>query len=82
MGSKCGVRLRENSEACVTYPCIASALIPLPKLTQSSLLLFSRIREFLDLYPEVRIQLILTNDELDLAMRQADIGIRLRRPAP
>jgi DNA-binding transcriptional LysR family regulator len=40
-----------------------------------------RIREFLDLYPEVRIQLILTNDELDLAMREADIGIRLRRPA-
>ena len=49
MGSECGVRLRENLEACVTYPCIASALIPLPKLTQSSLLLFSQIREFLDL---------------------------------
>ena len=40
-----------------------------------------RITEFLDLYPDVRIQLILTNDELDLAMRQADIAIRLRRPA-
>lgn len=40
-----------------------------------------RITEFLDLYPEVHIQLILTNDELDLAMREADIAIRLRLPA-
>ncbi|EIM27154.1 LysR family transcriptional regulator [Microvirga lotononidis] len=40
-----------------------------------------RITEFMDLYPEVRIQLILTNDELDLAMREADIAIRLRLPA-
>jgi DNA-binding transcriptional LysR family regulator len=40
-----------------------------------------RITEFLDLYPEVRVQLILTNDELDLSMREADIAIRLRRPA-
>jgi len=40
-----------------------------------------RIAEFLDLYPEVHIQLILTNDELDLAMREADIAIRLRLPA-
>ncbi|WP_414476483.1 LysR family transcriptional regulator [Microvirga sp. M2] len=42
--------------------------------------LAQRISEFLDLYPEVRIQLILTSDELDLAMREADIAIRLRRP--
>ena len=37
--------------------------------------LAQRIKEFLDLYPEVRIQLILTNEELDLAMREADIAI-------
>jgi DNA-binding transcriptional LysR family regulator len=43
--------------------------------------LAQRMSEFLDLYPEVRIQLILTNNELDLAMREADIAIRLRRPA-
>jgi DNA-binding transcriptional LysR family regulator len=43
--------------------------------------LAQRITEFLDLYPEVRIQLILTPDELDLSMREADIAIRLRRPA-
>ena len=40
-----------------------------------------RVSEFLDLYPEVRVQLILTNHDLDLAMREADIAIRLRRPA-
>ncbi|QRM32463.1 LysR family transcriptional regulator [Microvirga sp. VF16] len=39
-----------------------------------------RISEFLDLYPEIQIELILTNDELDLAMREADIAIRLRQP--
>jgi DNA-binding transcriptional LysR family regulator len=42
--------------------------------------LAERIKEFLDLYPEVRIQLILTPDELDLSMREADVAIRLRRP--
>jgi DNA-binding transcriptional LysR family regulator len=42
--------------------------------------LAQRIKEFLDLYPEVQIELILTNDELDLAMREADLAIRLRRP--
>jgi DNA-binding transcriptional LysR family regulator len=43
--------------------------------------LAQRITEFLDLYPDVRIQLVLTNDELDLAMREADLAIRLRRPS-
>ena len=43
--------------------------------------LAQRVAEFLDLFPEVRIQLILTNHDLDLAMREADIAIRLRRPA-
>ncbi|WP_457094230.1 LysR family transcriptional regulator [Microvirga sp. P5_D2] len=42
--------------------------------------LAQHLTEFLDLYPEVRIQLILTPDELDLSMREADVAIRLRRP--
>lgn len=45
-----------------------------------SIWLAQRIAEFLDLYPEVRVEMILTNEELDLAMREADVGIRLRRP--
>lgn len=43
--------------------------------------LSQRISEFVDLYPDVHIELILTNEELDLAMREADVAIRMRRPA-
>lgn len=39
-----------------------------------------RIPEFLDLYPDVKLQLLLENEELDLATRQADCAIRLRQP--
>lgn len=39
-----------------------------------------RVGEFLDLNPKVQIELILTNTELDIGMREADIAIRLRRP--
>jgi DNA-binding transcriptional LysR family regulator len=46
-----------------------------------SIWLAQRVGEFLDLYPDVRVELILTNEELDLAMREADVAIRLRRPA-
>lgn len=45
-----------------------------------SIWLAQRIAEFLDLYPDVRVELILSNEDLDLAMREADVGIRLRRP--
>jgi len=46
-----------------------------------SIWLAQRIAEFMDLYPDVRVELILSNEELDLAMREADVAIRLRRPA-
>ncbi len=39
-----------------------------------------RIREFIDLYPEITVNLILADRELDLSMREADIAIRLRAP--
>lgn len=39
-----------------------------------------RIQEFIDQYPEIQVELILSNDELDLGMRQADCAIRLRQP--
>lgn len=42
--------------------------------------LTERIPEFLDLYPDVQIQLLLDNEELDLNMRQADCAVRLRQP--
>ncbi len=39
-----------------------------------------RLGEFGDLYPDIRITLITTDEELDLAMREADVAIRLRQP--
>jgi DNA-binding transcriptional LysR family regulator len=39
-----------------------------------------RLGEFLDLFPDIQVQLILTDDELDLSMREADVALRLRQP--
>ena len=39
-----------------------------------------RIKEFMDLHPEIEIELIFNDKELDLATRQADVAIRMRRP--
>jgi DNA-binding transcriptional LysR family regulator len=42
--------------------------------------LTSRINEFIDVYPGIHLELILEDAELDVAMRQADVAIRLRAP--
>lgn len=42
--------------------------------------LTERMPEFLEIHPEINLQLILTNEELDLTTRQADCAIRLRQP--
>ena len=42
--------------------------------------LSARVQEFVELYPDLQVQLILDNEELDLNMRQADCAIRLRQP--
>ncbi len=42
--------------------------------------LTERLPEFLDLYPDIQLQLILTNEELELTPRHADCAIRLRQP--
>lgn len=39
-----------------------------------------RMGEFVSLYPDVELQLILSNAELDLQTLQSDIAIRLRQP--
>lgn len=39
-----------------------------------------RLDRFLDQYPDIDVELILSNDELDIAMREADCAIRLRQP--
>ena len=35
-----------------------------------------RLGEFLELYPEIKLQLLLTDDDLDLGMREADVALR------
>lgn len=42
--------------------------------------LSARAQEFVEQYPDIQVQLILDNEELDLNMRQADCAIRLRQP--
>ncbi|WP_376800515.1 LysR family transcriptional regulator [Candidatus Raskinella chloraquaticus] len=42
--------------------------------------LASRLKDFSERYPEISITLLLTDEELDLSMREADVGIRLRQP--
>ena len=39
-----------------------------------------RIKEFMDLNPGIEIELIFDDRELDLATREADVAIRMRRP--
>ena len=39
-----------------------------------------RIREFMQINPEIEVELIFDDKELDLSTRQADIGIFMRRP--
>jgi DNA-binding transcriptional LysR family regulator len=39
-----------------------------------------RLAEFRELYPDIELVVILTDDELDLSMREADVALRLREP--
>lgn len=45
-----------------------------------SLWLTPRIKDFLDLYPEIAVTMVLYDGELDLAMREADVAIRMMPP--
>src|SRR5580693_7046015 len=42
--------------------------------------LSSRLGEFVELFPEVKLHLLLSDDELDIGMREADVALRLREP--
>ena len=59
---------------------------PSGKLTVTTVVSFGttwltpRIQEFMKLNPEVEIELIFDDKELDLSTRQADVGIWMRRP--
>ena len=45
-----------------------------------SVWLTPRIKEFVELYPEIDLNIILVYDDLDLSMREADVAIRLTAP--
>ena len=45
-----------------------------------SVWLTPRLKEFTEIYPDINVTLLLDDKELDLAMREADVAIRLRRP--
>ena len=42
--------------------------------------LTERMQEFTELYPDIQVQLLLDNEEVDVTMRHADCAIRLRQP--
>ncbi|GGI74509.1 LysR family transcriptional regulator [Polymorphobacter multimanifer] len=39
-----------------------------------------QIGDFLDIYPDIAVQLMLTDDDLDLAKREADVAVRFHPP--
>ena len=43
--------------------------------------LVPKLGAFLELYPDVQLSIILTDDELDLSMREADVALRMREPS-
>jgi DNA-binding transcriptional LysR family regulator len=45
-----------------------------------SIWLTPRIREFLELYPDVQVAMVVDDSELDLSMREADVAIRMSPP--
>ncbi len=45
-----------------------------------SVFLASRMKEFVNRFPEIEVSLVLADTELDLSMRQADVAIRLTPP--
>jgi DNA-binding transcriptional LysR family regulator len=45
-----------------------------------SVWLTSRIKKFVNLYPEIEVSLVLADTELDLSMREADAAIRMEPP--
>jgi len=45
-----------------------------------SVWLAPRLKEFLETHPEIEVSLVLTDSELDLSMRQADVALRMTPP--
>ncbi len=39
-----------------------------------------RLREFMELYPDIRIEVVLNDEQIDISMREADVAIWTREP--
>ncbi len=49
-------------------------------VTFGTVWLAPRLKEFMELYPDIRISLVVDDHELDLSMREADVAIRMWKP--
>lgn len=67
-------RLSESREKPTGHLCVTTTF------GMGSGWLVERMPEFLSLYPDIQIQLLLDDEELDLTMRHADCALRLRQP--
>lgn len=45
-----------------------------------SIWLTRRLKDFIEEYPDIDVSLVLSDDELDISMREADVAIRVRPP--
>lgn len=45
-----------------------------------SIWLTPKVKDFIERYPDIDVSLVLSDDELDISMRQADVAIRLKPP--
>jgi len=45
-----------------------------------SIWLTPRMKEFVELYPDINVSILLTDGELDISMREADVALRLAKP--
>ncbi|MBT3791714.1 MAG: LysR family transcriptional regulator [Rhodospirillales bacterium] len=45
-----------------------------------SIWLTPRVKEFIDLYPDISLTLLLSDEEINIGMREADVAIRLNTP--
>ena len=39
-----------------------------------------RLREFMELYPDIRVEVVLNDEQIDISMREADVAIWTREP--
>jgi len=39
-----------------------------------------KLKEFMELYPDIRVELVLNDDQIDISMREADVAIWTREP--